>query len=87
MNNREEQYRSFIESAPMAVAMLDTDLHYLAVSDQWHRQYHLEEDRDLIGEHHYNVFPEIRDMPGASTGFFFRRFRIRFGGDNCQYFI
>lgn len=64
MNNREEQYRSFIESAPMAVAMLDTDLHYLAVSDQWHRQYHLEEDRDLIGEHHYNVFPEIRDMPG-----------------------
>jgi two-component system cell cycle sensor histidine kinase/response regulator CckA len=54
--------QSFVEHTPAAVAMLDRDLRYIAVSRRWMQDYHLG-DRDLAGQHHYDVFPEIRQMP------------------------
>ena len=53
--------KSFVEHTPAAVAMLDKNLRYVAVSRRWLRDYHLG-DQDLIGRHHYDVFPEIRGM-------------------------
>jgi len=51
--------KSFVEHTPAAVAMFDKNLRYMAVSRRWLQDYHLG-DQDLIGRHHYDVFPEIR---------------------------
>ncbi len=50
---------SFVEHTPAAVAMLDRDLCYIAVSRRWLLDYRLGKD-DIIGKCHYDVFPEIR---------------------------
>lgn len=52
----------FVENTPAAVAMLDRNLCYIAASRRWKQDYNLEET-DLLGKHHYDVFPEIRNMP------------------------
>jgi PAS domain S-box-containing protein len=53
---------SFVEHTPAAVAMLDRDLRYIAVSRRWREDYQLGV-RDLTGLHHYDVFREIRNLP------------------------
>jgi PAS domain S-box-containing protein len=59
---REERLRLFIEHSPVALAMLDREMRYVAVSRRWLTDYRLGE-QDLIGRHHYDVFPEILAMP------------------------
>ncbi|NOT24111.1 MAG: PAS domain S-box protein [Nitrospiraceae bacterium] len=53
--------KSFVEHTPAGVAMLDKDLRYVAVSRRWMEDYRLG-CQQLIGRHHYDVFPEIKDM-------------------------
>jgi PAS domain S-box-containing protein len=56
---RERQHlRQIITHAPVAMAMLDTEMCYLAHSNQWVTDYHLEIE-DLIGRSHYTVFPHL----------------------------
>ncbi|MEP0007127.1 MAG: PAS domain-containing protein [Balneola sp.] len=59
---KESQLRSFVEQAPAAVAMLDTEMKYITVSNQWFKQYNLDK-KDLGGISHYDIFPEINEMP------------------------
>ena len=47
-----------ISQAPIAMALLDTEMCYLAWSQQWLSDYGLQ-GQDLVGRSHYEVFPEI----------------------------
>ncbi len=52
--NRLEQ---FITDAPMAVAMFDRNMDYLAASKSWIKVYNL--NGDIVGLNHYELFPRI----------------------------
>ena len=52
------QLRLFIQEAPVAVAMFDRHMHYLAYSHRWLEDHQLGE-RSLLGENHYDVFQDI----------------------------
>ncbi|MDB9526456.1 EAL domain-containing protein [Oscillatoria sp. CS-180] len=48
-------------TAPVAIAVLDQELKYLAHSPRWISDYALQNQSSLIGRCHYEVFPEIPD--------------------------
>jgi len=58
LRESEGKLKLLIEHAPVAIALLDTRMRYLAASRRWVEDYRLG-DRNLIGVSHYEVFPEI----------------------------
>jgi len=50
--------RLFIKHTPAAIAMFDTEMRYLQISDRFLTEYHLE-GQNLIGKSHYDVFPDL----------------------------
>lgn len=54
----EDLLSEFVRHAPAAIAMLDTEMRYLRVSERWLTDYRLGE-RDLLRESHYSVFPNL----------------------------
>ena len=52
--------RLFIKHTPAAIAMFDTEMRYLQVSDRFLKDYNLE-GQDLIGKSHYDLFPNLPD--------------------------
>ncbi|CAH0351747.1 PAS domain S-box protein [Aquabacterium sp. CECT 9606] len=57
LRERETQLRIFIDHSPVALAMFDSEMNYLAVSKRWLMDHGLE-GRDVVGLNHYKVFPE-----------------------------
>lgn len=53
-----EEQKQFIDEAPQAIAMFDTEVRYLAASQKWLDDYGLK-GQDIIGKSHYEIFPEI----------------------------
>ncbi|WP_017720917.1 PAS domain S-box protein [Kamptonema formosum] len=58
LEQERRQLRQIIANAPVAMAMFDTEMRYLAHSNQWLTDYCLE-GQSLIGRSHYEVFPDI----------------------------
>ena len=58
LRESERILRLFVEYAPAAIAMFDTEMRYLAVSRRWVDHYRLSRS-DLLGRSHYEIFPEI----------------------------
>ena len=52
---------TFVEHSPAAMALMDTEMRYLAYSNRWVEDYGLQEQGDLRGRSHYDVFPDIPD--------------------------
>jgi|GEM_PF-6299004 len=50
--------RYIIEHANSAVAVHDKDLNYIYLSQRYLDQYNVKE-KDIIGKHHYEVFPDL----------------------------
>ncbi|MET0753565.1 MAG: response regulator [Pyrinomonadaceae bacterium] len=53
-------FTKFVAHTPAAVAMLDTEMRYLQVSERWLQDYKLA-GQNIIGKSHYEVFPDISD--------------------------
>ncbi len=53
-----QMFRSFIRDVPMAAAMIDRDMNYLAVSDEWYQVFGFEE-RNILGQNHFDCFPNL----------------------------
>ena len=60
VKTNEALLRLFIKHTPAAIAMFDTEMRYLQVSDRFLTDYHLE-GQDIIGKSHYEVFPDLPD--------------------------
>jgi len=58
LRESEERLRLFIDHAPVALAMFDHEMRYVAVSNRWVADYELEE-LGIVGRSHYDIFPEI----------------------------
>ena len=52
--------KEFINDSPVAVAMFDKDMVYLAASNQWHLDYDLIK-KNVIGQSHYELFDGVSD--------------------------
>jgi PAS domain S-box-containing protein len=48
----------FVRFAPVAIAVFDRDMNYLAASDRWFSDYGIE-DRRIIGRSYYDVIPDL----------------------------
>jgi PAS domain S-box-containing protein len=64
LRQNQEQLRSLIQYAPVAIAMFDRDMRYIVASGRWAADYEREMD-DLVGRSHYDVFT---DLPEAWRG-------------------
>jgi PAS domain S-box-containing protein len=58
LRENEARLRHFIDQAPVAIAMLDTQMRYLAASRRWLTAFSLSNQK-VLGRCHYDVFPEI----------------------------
>ena len=58
VGERDRVMRYIVEHDPNAIAVYDRGLRYLAVSRRYLQDYEVK-DADIIGKHHYEVFPEM----------------------------
>ena len=51
--------RVFVEQSPLAIAMFDKQMKYVAVSARWSADYNIATPHVLLGRSHYEIFPEL----------------------------
>lgn len=58
LSNQEDMLKNYVKYTPVSLAMFDTNMHYVAVSDRWIKDFNLE-GRDILGKSHFDIFPDI----------------------------
>jgi two-component system CheB/CheR fusion protein len=58
LKRSQAQLRTFIQHAPISIAMFDRDLNYLAASGRWLADYG-QGSADLAGRNHYALYPDL----------------------------
>jgi diguanylate cyclase (GGDEF)-like protein/PAS domain S-box-containing protein len=58
LRESKELLEVFVQRAPVALAMFDREMRYLAVSQRWLQSYSLE-GKEVLGQSHYRVFPDV----------------------------
>jgi PAS domain S-box-containing protein len=58
LRDSEEVMYYIVKHDPNAIAVLDLDLKYIAVSNRFLKDYNVKEE-DVIGKNHYEIFPEM----------------------------
>ena len=58
LEREQQQLRQVVTNAPVAMAMFDGQLRYLAYSEKWVSDYQLQ-DQDLLGQSLYDVFGDL----------------------------
>lgn len=51
--------RALMKNVPAAIAVFDTQMNYLAVSDFWVSGHYAKSARDLVGKNHYELRPDL----------------------------
>ncbi len=60
IREQQENYlRAFVRDSPMPVAMLDNNMNYLFVADEWIATFPTKYGKDIIGRNHYELNPQI----------------------------
>ncbi|MBD1909434.1 MULTISPECIES: PAS domain S-box protein [unclassified Leptolyngbya] len=59
LRESEEKFRLLIKHAPVRIAMLDCEMRYVTASQRWVNDFRTEPLEALIGQSHYDVFPEL----------------------------
>ncbi|MGB7743070.1 MAG: PAS domain S-box protein [Terracidiphilus sp.] len=60
LRENKELLQLFIEHAPVALAMVDLEMRYIAVSQRWTEMHGLA-GRELVGHSHYETLPNVPD--------------------------
>ena len=58
MDSTVDNLVNILSAVPNAIAIVDTEMRYIAASEQWIADYGLQ-GKKIIGESHYDLFPEI----------------------------
>jgi PAS domain S-box-containing protein len=58
LREREQNLRRLTDAAPVAIALFDREMRYLAASQRFRSDYGVS-NRELVGHSHYQIFPEI----------------------------
>lgn len=61
LQQSEATLQLFVRYAPAGIAMFDRNLYYLAASQRWVEDYGLASPESIVGQCHYDIFPEIPD--------------------------
>ncbi|MEA5469582.1 response regulator [Spirulina sp. 06S082] len=60
LEQERQQLQQIVINAPVAMALFDREMCYLAYSNKWLEDYKLESEQSLIGQSHYAVIPDLK---------------------------
>jgi PAS domain S-box-containing protein len=61
LQENEQKLQLFIKYAPASIVMFDQQMRYIAASQRWVDDFHLDSIESILGRSHYDIFPNISE--------------------------